>query len=144
MRTTAPDICLRIRFCCVPECHALFFVCQRCDRGQQYCSQKCQQENRRKQKREANSRYQRTERGRLAHLLRQRMYRRKCAKASVTDHSCSQAISPTAKYPRLPTQCMVCCKENKWIDPFDQFSPRRWKKLARSLFGTSPNKYVFS
>jgi hypothetical protein len=44
------------------------------------------------------------------------LYRKKSAKASVTDHSCSHAISPTAKHPLLPTRCMVCCKENKWID----------------------------
>ena len=143
MSKPAHENCLRMRSCHVSNCRTLFFVCKGCDRGQRYCSQKCREESRRQQKHEANSRYQRTERGKLAHLLRQRAYRRNVVKASVTDQGCRYAASSPNKISPLPPRCIVCTKENKWIDPFDLISPRRWNMLTRNWFGISPKNYGF-
>jgi len=54
---------LRLKICGAPECRAVFAVCVSCDRGQRYSSQSCREQDRWKPQREANRRYQRTERG---------------------------------------------------------------------------------
>ena len=144
MITSMPENSLRLRFCRASDCGALFFVCKHCDRGQRYCSQRCRQEVRRQQRRAANSRYQRTERGRLAHLRRQRTYRQKCSEALVTDHGSHGTASTALKLHSDPPRCMVCQQENHWISPFDEISPRRWRLLTRIWGGASPKNYVFS
>jgi hypothetical protein len=75
-----------MRFCRAVGCGSLFWVCRLCDRGQCYCSAACRQQARHKQRRAANGRYQKTERGRFSHRLRQRAYRLR--RARVTDHGC--------------------------------------------------------
>ena len=83
---------LRQRACV--GCHAVFWICGHCDRGQRYCSSTCQAEARRGQRRRANRRHQRSPEGRLDHRDRQREYRRR--RAGVTDQG-SQSISSPAK-----------------------------------------------
>lgn len=67
----------------------MFHVCCCCDRGHRYCSDHCRQEARRRQRREANRKYQKTEHGRADHRDRQRNYRERQAEAAagVTDQS---------------------------------------------------------
>ena len=84
----------RQRFCRVPGCRVLFFICSYCDRGQVYCSQTCRQHAREQQRRAANRRHRQTLSGRLAHSRRQHAYRLRRRRASyrqrenkVTDHS---------------------------------------------------------
>ena len=78
------EVVLRMRHC--RACGAVFCICSHCDRGQRYCSQACRQVTRRRQRRAANRRHQRTELGRRAHRMRQRQYRLRRAGAHVTDH----------------------------------------------------------
>lgn len=141
---SAPEICLRLRFCLVPECRAMFFVCKRCDRGQRYCSPQCRKAGRCQQRREANSRYQRTERGLLAHLLRQRIYRQKRSTTTVTDQGSLSLAQTGPKLHPIPSRYAICQKERHWIDPFDQISPRLWKRVTKGWGGQSPTNYVFT
>jgi len=142
MMLSTHENCLRMRFCLASDCGALFFVHKHCDRGQRYCSVRCRQESRRQQRRAANSRYQRTEPGRFAHLRRQRIYRQKCFRPSVTDQGCHIPAPPAPKCNPVPHRCIVCQQVSRWIDPFDDISPRKWRQLIRLWVGTSPEKYV--
>jgi hypothetical protein len=141
---SAPDKCLHIRFCRASDCGAMFFVCKRCDRGQRYCSPNCRQLVRRQQLRVANSRYQRTERGRLAHLRRQRIFRQKRSAESVTDQGTPVVIQASCKLPPVSPRCVVCLFRTDWIDPFDQLYSRRWRKFTRRQTGARSKKCVYS
>jgi len=52
---------------CCRCCGNRFYVCQRCWRGQAYCSEPCRRSGRRKVHREAQKRYRRTPKGKKAH-----------------------------------------------------------------------------
>jgi hypothetical protein len=58
---------LRLRICGHAACRGVFTICARCDRGQRYCSAKCRLEVRRRQRHDANRRYQQSEPGRQSH-----------------------------------------------------------------------------
>ena len=96
------EVVLRQRFCLGAECHAVFFLCSRCDRGQRYCSVACRQQARCRQRRRANRRYQQSPEGRLDHRDRQRRYRRRRAQrasqASVTDQSSLSITCPASSF----------------------------------------------
>lgn len=141
---SALETCLRLRFCRISGCSAMFLVCKSCDRGQRYCSPQCRHLGRLQQRREANSRYQRTERGRVAHLHRQRIYRRKRFPVSVTDHGSRYILQPSGKIHPAPPQCVVCLRRSHWIDPFDQVSPRLWKRLTRRRTGECSKNFSSS
>lgn len=83
------DVVLRQRICLGGDCHAVFYLCSHCDRGQRYCSLTCRQQARLGQRRCANRRYQRSPEGRLDHRDRQRQYRerqsQRASAARVTD-----------------------------------------------------------
>jgi len=89
---------LRQRVCRGRECHAVFWICRHCDRGQCYCSPACRDRARREQRRHANCRHQRSPEGRLDHRDRQRDYRRRRAQralqARVTDQGSLSIASP--------------------------------------------------
>ena len=55
-----------IEVCC-HECGMKFCVCQRCWRGQAYCSEECRCSGRRRVHREAQKRYRQTPKGKKAH-----------------------------------------------------------------------------
>jgi hypothetical protein len=57
------------------HCAAVFHVCRRCDRGQQYCSAACSEVGRRASRRAAARRYQATFAGRRDHAARQADHR---------------------------------------------------------------------
>jgi len=59
-------ILLLIEVCC-RWCKASFCVCQRCWRGQVYCSEECRRSGRRRIHREAQKRYRQTSKGKKAH-----------------------------------------------------------------------------
>jgi hypothetical protein len=52
---------------CCGWCEANFCVCQRCWRGQVYCSDRCRESGRRRVHREAQRRYRKTPKGKKAH-----------------------------------------------------------------------------
>lgn len=80
----AADLILRQRTC---RCGMAFYICQSCDRGHRYCSERCRLKAQRQQRREANQRHQQSLEGRLDHRDRQRLYRQRLhlRKKSVTD-----------------------------------------------------------
>ena len=63
------------RFFLCARCRTQVVICCRCDRGQIYCAGDCAQEARRRSRREAGRRYQRSRDGRFAHAERNRRYR---------------------------------------------------------------------
>ena len=74
----------RQRICRGAGCGAVFWICRHCDRGHQYCGERCRQKARRQQLRAANRRHQQSREGRLDHRDRQRDYRERCRRR-VTD-----------------------------------------------------------
>ena len=123
----------------------MFYLCQRCDRGQRYCRPHCREKSRRLQRREANRRYQQSLglEGRLDHRQRQREYRQRL-KARVTDQSslraspCVNLTAPPAPEPaEAPPAavfspgsdaeyaaswviCQICGRRGRWINPFPE------------------------
>ena len=80
------EVVLRQRVCLQDGCHAVFWICEHCDRGQRYCSPACRRAARQQQqRRRANQRYQRSPEGRQDHRDRQREYRHRQSQARVTD-----------------------------------------------------------
>ena len=79
------EVILRQRVCRARGCGQVFWICRRCDRGQQYCSQLCRQQACRQQRRLANRRHQQSPEGRQDHRDRQREYRRRRQGTRVTD-----------------------------------------------------------
>jgi len=87
------------RACRFAGCQKIFFVCQRCDRGQRYCSPECRAAARRLQHRAPAAKYQNTIRGRRRHAERQQRYREKQrahTEKKVTDPSSPVADSPSS------------------------------------------------
>ena len=121
----------------------MFYLCPHCDRGQRYCSLRCRQKSRRRQRREANRRHQQSPEGRLDHRDRQREYRQRL-KARVTDQSSLRSpsganlIAPQAPRPVeaapepeiFPSPdaeleagwvgCQSCGRRGRWINPFPE------------------------
>jgi len=138
----AAEVVLRQRFCRASKCGVVFWICQRCDRGQQYCSDRCREKARREQRRAANRRHQQSPEGRLDHRDRQRAYRQRQVRARVTDQA-SRAPSATGNIP-LPVfappvateeggqsslrniaspghgvpYCVICGQPGRFINPF--------------------------
>jgi hypothetical protein len=79
------ELSSRLFYCAL--CHAQCIICSPCDNGQIYCSPDCSRSARQKSCNEAEKRYQKTEKGRLNHALRQQRYRERQCKI-VTDHTC--------------------------------------------------------
>ena len=91
--TIDSGVVLRQRAC--RGCHAVFWICSYCDRGQRYCSLSCRIPARRQQRRSANRRHQRSPEGRDDHRDRQREYRRRCRiRDCVTDQGSASITSP--------------------------------------------------
>ena len=127
---------LRLRICGHAACGAVFTVCVSCDRGQRYCSPECRSEVRRRQRHDANCRYQQSELGRDSHRRCQQRYRERTSKPSVTDQGIVTVTSPTPPPRATVCQCAICGRHSLWIDPFPSV-PRRFRSAGRS------EKYVF-
>jgi hypothetical protein len=130
-----PEDVLRQRFCRWHECNAIFRICRCCDRGQQYCSERCRTKARREQRRAANLRHRKTLEGRLDQRDRQRAYRRRRAALSVMDQGSLEPLNAGSIIPpafRLPffavasnTQhepgvpyCIICGRPGRFVNPF--------------------------
>ena len=129
------EVILRQRVCRGSGCHAVFWICQHCDRGQHYCSLACRTAARLQQRRSANCRHQRSLEGRLDHRDRQRAYRRRQAQARVTGQGSLSIISPApcgcgtpgptriaqswpAQQPVRLLCCIICGRKGCFVDPF--------------------------
>jgi hypothetical protein len=140
------ELLLRRRFCHGNGCHAVFWICRHCDRGQRYCSRVCRTLARLQQRRSANRRHQRSLEGRLDHRDRQRRYRCRWAqdRPRVTGQASISIVSPSslrcglaeemlrapsgsmiAEVPsscekHSPSQacCIVCGRTGSRVDPF--------------------------
>lgn len=127
---------LRLRFCAHAACRAAFTICVSCDRGQRYCSPECRLEVRRRQRFEANGRYQQTGPGRESHRLCQQRYRDRTRQPAVTDQPIPPITSGAAPRPPTVCQCAICGRRSPWIDPFPTI-PLQLRHGRRS------EKYVF-
>ena len=134
---------LRLKICNSPECRASFTICISCDRGQRYCSESCRDSMRRRQRRAADNRYQRTEQGRLAHRCRQRRYRQRPVAAAVTDQGCNAPASTKAPATVPLRQCRICGEFSPWMDPFPAI-PRRWWRVGRRFPPNAVQKTTLS
>jgi hypothetical protein len=137
MRHAAEDV-LRQRVCRWKECRALFWICRHCDRGHQYCSDRCRQKARREQRRSANLRHRKTLEGRLDQRDRQKAYRQRLAAVSVMDQGSQNEVSavtiispvifqPVAAYTGSKTRvihtpgaphCIICGRTSRFVNPF--------------------------
>lgn len=93
------------------RCQSQVVLCQRCDRGQRYCSAACSHAARFHSRCAAQRRYQQSRRGRLNHAHRQRCYRQRLSK-KVTHHS-SNRVKQTRDFgnalrQRAITHCHLC------------------------------------
>jgi hypothetical protein len=125
---------LRQRVCRGRDCHAVFWICQHCDRGQCYCSPACRDGARLEQRRRANCRHQRSPEGRLDHRDRQRDYRQRrrdqpALQARVTDQG-SLSITSPVNIPEwdTPTTRTAVPRSTATV-----FAPRRPENRPRSL-----------
>jgi len=138
---------LRQRVCLGPGCQAVFFICTHCDRGHRYCSAECREQARRRQRRSANRRHQRSPEGRLDHRDRQQAYRCRLRQAQprVTDQGSVSIVSPASfdcgradavehppgsllwheRQPALWPRCRICGRSGRFIDPFPRIPHRR-------------------
>jgi len=132
---------LRLRISGHAACRAVFTICVSCDRGQRYCRQECRSEVRRRQRHDANCRYQQSELGRDSHRRCQQRYRERASQPSVTDPSVTdQGVAPITS-PAPPQRatvcrCAICGRHSLWIDPFPSV-PRRYRSADTS------KRYVF-
>jgi len=122
---------LRLRICGHADCRAVFTICVRCDRGQRYCGPKCRSEVRRRQRYDANRRYQQSEPGRESHRRCQKRYRDRGLRPPVTDHGAAAITPPAPPQPPTMCQCVICGRHSLWIDPFPAI-PRRYRSARRS------------
>jgi hypothetical protein len=90
------EVILRQRVCRAQACHAVFWLCLHCDRGQRYCSLACRDDSRLRQRRRANLRHQGSPEGRLDHRDRQRAYRHRQTQSRVTDQGSISITSPAS------------------------------------------------
>lgn len=144
------EVVLRQRICRGNECHAVFWICEHCDRGQRYCSPDCRIAARLDQRRRANRRYQQSPEGRQDHRDRQQQYRRRQCQTRVTDQSSASILSPallpcgsTERAPQaestqaniagwlprpstLRPRCVICGRRGYWVDPFPRIPRSRW------------------
>lgn len=110
--STTITVALRQRRCRAPGCGRYFALCPGCDRGQAYCCEGCRQWARRQQRRAAGTRYQQSERGRLAHRRRQSAYRERGK--HVRRDASSLRCSRSRRLPRRPlpegagARCLLC------------------------------------
>lgn len=141
MRHAAEEV-LRQRVCRWQECGAIFWICRRCDRGHQYCSDRCRQKARREQRRAANLRHRKTLEGRLDQRDRQKAYRQRLAAVSVMDQGSPDVppagrILPPAYHPPFAAEnsdkpkcetlvihdpgvpyCILCGRAGRFVNPF--------------------------
>ena len=148
-----PDLAQRLFNC--HHCNTRATVCTTCDRGQQYCSAACRQQQRARQVREAGQRYQLREPGRLLHAARQRAYQasrkvpgapqpqaRRIASAAALPPA-PQAGRPPEP-PRLPIRsaqtpaglsstepCCCCCGRRSYLLLRQTSLRRRQRRAAR-------------
>lgn len=112
---------LRLYSCTL--CHSQVTICSCCDRGQIYCASSCSSIARKESCKEANQRYQKTQKGKLNNALRQRRFRQRL-KNLVTDqgthatqqHALLQTVENEStksviKHNGISIKCSFCQKD---------------------------------
>ena len=143
MAADQPTEGLRVRRCFDPTCNTLFTICASCDRGQRYCSDGCRKRMRQRQMRESGHRYQASAVGKQNHSQRQRSYRQRRCRPRVTHQGPASITTPRQPQTTSCFQCLVCGRENLWINPFDDLPRRRRISRQRPRPARRPNFYVF-
>ncbi len=138
------EVAAPARFFMCARCRKRALICSCCDRGQVYCAGGCAQEARRQAQRAAGARYQASRRGRLAHALRARRYRRR--QKIVThqgspsaplddllslDLAAAKGPPSTGDFPKLPPwRCHWCGRRCPDFVRQDFLRRRRWFRTA--------------
>jgi hypothetical protein len=134
---------LRMRSCRGPGCGAMFFVCIRCDRGHRYCSDACRKAARCRQTRAANSRYQRSDTGKVAHRSRQKTYRGRLSGHCVTYQGTTSVSTPPPSRSIIPPTCSLCGRQTVWVNPFAPL-PYRLRRPSKAHRTRTSAKCHFS
>jgi len=89
-------------------------ICQSCDRGQRYCAQECSQRARKASRQRAQSKYQKSVKGRFNNAARQQRFRQrqKEKEKKVTDQS-----SPSSPVNDLLVETMCAYENGPEIQP---------------------------
>lgn len=113
-------------------CGEEFRVCQSCWRGQRYCGKPCSKKAREESTRINQKKYSQTPKGRQAHKLKQKRYRKihKRQKNSETDHTTAIPESLIKKTQHL-NSCHRCGGTiERWVTPLGFYSFRRKDRNA--------------
>jgi hypothetical protein len=117
------------------SCRRQVVVCQRCDRGQRYCSQECSAAARAESIRRSSSRHQKTAAGAGNHARRQHRYRQRILlrAACVTHQGSPEEHAAASIVPAVP--------DTEWHEPALSLPPER-KQLAFELptFSARPGR----
>ena len=114
------------------RCGAQVRLCSSCDRGQVYCGRVCAVSARRAGHREANQRYQRTERGRALHAQRQARYRAQRRQQAVVEATSVTDLGRTESASRAAAaswdaEVYTCACCGRQVSPFS-----RWLPISKS------------
>ena len=105
-------------------CGVRFFVCQRCWRGQAYCSDECRRQGRLQVHREAQRRYRQTRKGKKAHCQAENRHRHGLnhhSEKKMADPSSSGLAYRAIEIVVVGQRCHFCGCEGVVVDRF----PRR-------------------
>lgn len=97
-------MCLTGRLFNCALCHAQVIICSQCDRGQIYCATDCRVQARQASQRAANSRYQRTKKGKHNHAERQHRYRQNQRNQKKVTYQGSPDVEPRDVLPTEPNE----------------------------------------
>lgn len=100
-------------------CYKIFYVCQRCWRGQAYCSEGCSRAGAHHAHREAQRRYRQTSYGREAHREAERRRRMRIIKKTVDDGT-STPVS---------TRCTLSSSYSQAGVKADNFYSKTWRNI---------------
>lgn len=106
------------------HCGKVFHVCRRCWRGQAYCGDTCRKIHQMESRREAQRRYQRTEKGKETRARAARRRRMKKSKKTVADETATPPKACDIGPPKRPgdrPRCLFCGVSGIVVDRF----PRR-------------------
>jgi hypothetical protein len=93
-------------YLCV-HCKAQVVLCSRCDRGNRYCGRTCSRQARAQAQRQAAQRYQGSWRGRMAHALRARRWRRASVAAGAGE--AAHCVTHQGSQPAVLTAPLAAC-----------------------------------
>ena len=113
----------------------MFLICRPCYRGQAYCGEGCRRQTRQRQRLEANRRYEQDREVLQDHRDRQRAWRERQRRQSVTDHSSPTGDAcGTMRAPLVETQNIPPAEKNAQDSPKPAWG-ERFRKIVCIICG---------